>query len=111
MTLKKENIFAVALVDKMSDNVEYVQAYPVCCIAQLDGITELMKRKDSKDTLYRVYVLDVDMYCMHSYALYDNEIVSLPGGFLDELLSNKIVDFMFDKVFREVTKNFINECN
>lgn len=103
------NIFAIALVDKMKDEVEYINAYEDCYMAQMDAIYQLIEHKDSKNESYRVYVLDDDMYCTHSYCLYNNEIMELPGGFLDEMLSEKIVDFMYHVLLHRIALKFLNE--
>ena len=100
--IKKENAFGMVLVNKMTDTVEYVHAYSECYIAQIAAINKLIAHRDDKDKLYRTYVLDNDMYCKYSYCLYDNEIMSLPGGFLDEMLSEKIVQFAYDELFHEL---------
>lgn len=107
--IKEENICAMALVDKMNDVVEFVQAYSECYIAQLVAINKLIEHKDDKDKLYRAYVIDSDMYCKHSYCFYDNEIMSLPGGFLEETLSQNITHFLMDKAIKELRSILFND--
>lgn len=109
--IKEENICAMALVDKMNDVVEFVQAYSECYIAQLVAINKLIEHKDDKDRLYRTYVIDSDMYCKYSYCLYDNEIISLPGGFLEETLSQNITHFLMDKAIKELRSKLFDDLD
>lgn len=107
--IKKENIYAMALVDKNTNTVERVSTHSHLYIAQFAAFNGLLEHKDDKERLYRAYVMDNDMYCIHSYCFYEDEVISLPGGFIEDSLSENIIQFLYDKVMDELRSKLFND--